>query len=316
MAIYASYIVGDYGYIAKISLAGNLIDTWSLGSAQDGVVQARYNGLAIDSEDNVYYTTLGTKQNIVKRDKNGNIVLIKNVPDVEAVYSVAIGPDGYIYTLEFAGPNIDWHISKRNASDLEVSLDEEEQEETMKISDALVYPPPPRPGYTDIFHGLAIRSNGYIYFVKEYNSEDFRKRFYELWIWGNSTYSARLETENYPYACLSVIGPAMINVTSNYYNTGVWSVGNISSEDYVTLEGLNSPQNTGSDGTYFYFIGYEGTWDTHVNLLIGKYDSALNKEWILTIPNSSSFVAGSIGANDIDIAGDYPLYPVIFPLET
>jgi len=162
---------------------------------------------------------------------------------------------------------------------------------------------------------LAIRSNGYIYFVKEYNSVDpvYHERFYELWIWGNSTYSARLATEHYPYACLSVIGATMINVLSNAYNTGVWQVMNISSEEFVELEGMNCPENVGSNGTYFYFVGYEGTWGDHINLLVGKYESNVSyKVWTLTIPNSSGYIAGSIGVN-VDVVEDYPLAPVMFP---
>lgn len=305
MSIYASYTDSGHGYIAKIGLAGNLIATWDIGTDQNGVVQPFYNGLAVDGDDTIYYTTLGTKLNIIKRDKYGTILLTKVVSDVEAVYSIAIGPDGYIYTLEFAGYDIDWHISKRNASDLAVV-------DTMKISDAVSYELGGSK-YTDVFHGLAIRSNGYIYFVKEYNTADSHERFYELWIWGNSTYSARLGTVNYPYACLSVIGVVMMNVTSNAHNTGVWRVENISSEDFETLEALNSPQNTGSDGTHFYFVGYEGTWADHVNLLIGKYESNLDKVWTLTISNSSNFVAGSICANITEVKGDYPLAPVMFP---
>ena len=313
MSIYASYTNGSNGYIAKISLTGNLIATWNLGSAQDGVVQPYYNGMAVDSDDNVYYTTLGTKQNIIKRDKNGEILVTKNVADVEAVYSIVIGPEGYIYTLEFSGLDINWRVVKRNASDLEIVLDEDENEEIMIISDAASHPTVP---YSDIFHGLAVRANkGYLNFIRD--DIETHVRTYERWIWGAASAAATMETENYPYACLSVISVTMINVLSNAYNTGVWRVINMGSEEFVELDGMNCPENVGDDGTYFYFIGYEGTWGDHVNLLIEKYEvNGLAKVWTLTIPNSSSYVAGSISANIYEEAGDYPIYPVIFPLET
>ena len=103
MSIYASFTDNNHGYIAKISLKGNLIDIWDIGVDQNGVVQPYYNGLAVDNNDNVYYTTLGTKKNIIKRDKNGNILLTKVVPSVTAVYSIAIGLDSVQLTRYNAG---------------------------------------------------------------------------------------------------------------------------------------------------------------------------------------------------------------------
>jgi len=258
--IYVSLKSGSTGYIYQYGLNGNLIDTWNIGSE---IVNDNYNSLAVDINYNVY-TVEENKNQIMKRNSNGILLLTKN--ETNTIYSIAVGPDGYIYTLDY-NSGVDVHISKRNLSDL-VVVDS-------MIIDA--------DGH-DVFHGLAIDSSGYIYFVRD--DTDTYDEWYERWEWGGGTYLRRLKTEKYVYAKLAVIGiKRMVNCQGLGYDRGVYYVYNVISEDFIELEDLYKPINVGNDVSHFYIMGYK----EDDSIVIGKYDSYLNKVWTVSIPNSSNY---------------------------
>lgn len=274
------YVVYDDGagnyYIKSYDSDGVLLDTWSIEATEN-----IGNALCVDIDGNVY-TVTSDQHSIKKRDSSGTVTLTKT--ETNYIYGIAVGPDGYIYTLESdSGQNSDY-ISKRNASDL-VSVD-------TLVLDATGW---------DTYYGLTIDSDGYFYTV---NASDKK---YEIWDWTSGLMSS--SSGEYTFASLATVGDNIANVDWLAHTILIpkdWSGG----ETDYNLANLDTPAALGyTYGDYYLVSGYHSG-----NVTIGKYDGSFSEVWVVKVVDNGNY--GSIGSYPFAApVYDYPLAPIMFPAQ-
>ena len=285
--VYAAWqddVTGKY-YINSYDGDGVLLDTWETEATEN-----IGNALAVDVSNNVY-TISANQHDIRKRDSNGNVVLHK--VETNYIYNIAVGPDGYIYTLEFDSAFNSGYISKRNASDL-VSID------TLEIDAS----------GSNIYYGFAIDADGDFYVMKDSDGK------YERWNWDDGLVSS-VTADHTTFNSLGVSDALIADIHWGGGGHGIIRAKDLSGvETDVNLEDLTRPGSTGSVyGEHFLFSGY----DEDSMLVLGKYDTSLTKVWTVVVPNSSQYGYGSIGSYpfaEIIVTYDYPLSPILFPAQS
>ena len=274
---------GKY-YINSYDSDGVLLDTWETEATEN-----IGNALAVDVSNNVY-TVLGNQHSVRKRNSSGTIILTKT--ETNYIYNIAIGPDGYIYTLEFDSAFNSGYISKRNASDL-VSVD------TLEIDAS----------GSNIYYGFAIDADGDFYVMKDSDGK------YERWNWDTGLVSS-VTADHTTFNSLGVSDALIADIHWGGGGHGIITAKDLSGvETDVNLEDLTRPGSTGSVyGEHFLFSGY----DEDSMLVLGKYDTSLTKVWTVVVPDSSQYGYGSIGSYpfaEITVTYDYPLSPILFPAQ-
>ncbi|MBA7555700.1 hypothetical protein ES705_48381 [subsurface metagenome] len=139
-------------------------------------------------------------------------------------------------------------------------------------------------GYVN-HYGFAIDSDGDFYLVNDTTDE------YERWNWTSGLVSS-VATSHTTFNSLGISSLLIANI--HWLNHALTRPKDLSGEESdVELEDMTSPGACGSTiGEYFLFTGY----DTASMLVLGKYDTSLNKVWTVVIPDSSPYGYGPIGS--------------------
>jgi len=278
--VYVVYNSATTYYINSYDGNGNFLDTWTIETTEN-----IGNALCVDVNNNVY-TVTGDQHNIKKRDSSGTLTLTKT--EANYIYDIAIGSDGYIYTIDFDSAFNNGYIRRRNASDL-TSVG------TLRITSY------------DTYYGLTIDNDGIFYTVNGSDKE------YQSWNWDTGLV-ANWGGE-YTFASLATIGDNLANI--DWMAHAILTPKDLSGgETDYNLTDIEYPMALGyTYGDNYLVSGY----DDESKITIGKYDTSFTKVWTVQIPDSGDYSYGSIGSYpfaEITITYDFPLYPAIFPLRT
>jgi len=233
------------GYnIKSFNSSGSLITTFSVDEINDNE-----NSICIDKDDNIYYLpVLANWDRIKKIDKDGNLLLSKETTWSE---QIAIGPDGYIYVLEFDS-NWDSHIIKRDRNSLEI---------VTKMA---------LPRTTDKYTGFTIDSDSYIYLCLVEGEYPIQK-----WDFVSGTKIAETSGDNYGYSPLAVTGDRIGGVATGLKQAWTTHKNLAGSKNDWDLNEVSNPWSIGSIGNYFLFGGFYGE--------MAKYQSDRTNIWAVTI---------------------------------
>jgi len=250
------FVVCDNGagtyYIKSYKTDGTLVDTWTIEATEN-----IGNPIAVDVNTNVY-TISGNQHSIRKRNSSGTLTLTKT--ETNYIYDIAVGPDGYIYTLEFDSAYNSGYISKRNASDL-VSVDTKEIDSSG----------------SNTYYGFTIDSDGDFYVMNDSDSN------YERWNWTSGLVSS-VTALHTTFNSLGVVGTKLADI--HWLNHALTRLKDLSGgETDVDLTDLTSPGAVSSIGSHFLFAGYS----SGSVVAMGKYDTDLTKVWTVTVASSSNY---------------------------
>jgi len=260
--IYVMYQDNDTSnHLKQYDISGNLLNTWSVPT---GYYET--NCICVDSNNNIYIN-YGSK--IVKRDINGNIILTKT--GIDSADAIAIGPDGYVYTREYNGPNP--LIFKRDANDLEI------------IDSFAVY--------VKNWYGLTFDSDGYFYMCNATDQRMEKLDFVEYEV--VATHS--ITTNGADDSGLCVVGNA-IGMAAGFQGAFTMPKDLSLSESNFNLGDIDSYVHEGpaSLGDAYIFIGdYLGT-----HLTMQSYNSSKVLSWQVNV--------SSTGESSVDsaLAAAYP----------
>ena len=267
--------------------------------------------ILMDNDENVYCMM---QENLIYDVPYGTILYKYNSSGVLQTSKVLLDPDlsestthmfgftasdGYLYTMHYNGDT----IYKRGLSDLETI-------ETISLTS----------GHK--FYYLCLDSDGYIYtYDKDYTGEAaFIKWEVDV---GISEFHQQGFSSMSAWTDFSLLGNNIAH--DNFGDSGRMGIIAASLDAdmvYWAMDDIPAGQACGvvSNATYWYVLGENTADDT---LIVEKYNSS--KVLQSTIEVTSDYVAGSyrrffnaIASFPVSVSAtyDYPLYPVIFPLET
>ena len=258
--IYVAYTTNWVNwFINSYDNDGGFLATWAIEATEN-----IGNALAVDENDNVY-TITSDQHYIKKRDSGGVLTLTKT--EAHWMYNIAVGPDGYIYTMELKSDSSTNQISKRNLSDL-VAVD------TISL------------GNINTYYGMAIDSDGNFYLLNTSTNN------YEKWGWIGGLVDSVAVTGSTNLNSLGVSATLLADI--HWLNHALTRPKDFTGvETDVELEDMTSPGACGSAaGEYFLYTGY----DAASMLVLGKYDITLTKVWTVVVPGSGPYGYGPIGA--------------------
>ena len=276
---------------------GNYLDEWEVEQCE---LYHGHNVLAVDKDNNIYLLA-EDNHTIYKYNISGTLLVTKT--DVDWLYNIAVGPDGFIYTIGFDNAFNKGYIYKRRASDL-VDID------WLEID----------PTGVKHYDGFAIDVDGNFYVS---NRTDNR---YEKWTWDGGLVASRDSTS--PSGIygggLGIAGTTLgtLNETINVWRPITIPLALDEDETDGVLDDIPWPDRIGTVLGYFVYVGYGVRYEVppggniwYRDRYIGKYDSDLTKIWITQIPYSINLgPAGSVCAYPFEaVTYDYPLAPVMFP---
>ena len=251
-------------YINKYDSDGVYVTQWEIESSE---LYYGDNVLCVDANENIY-TITGNDHSIKKRNSEGVLVLTKTETDF--IYNIAVGPDGYIYTVQYDSAFNDGYIAKRNASDL-------------VVVDSIVIDA--GGGLGVAWDGFAIDSDGNFYLT---NSVDDR---YEKWTWLGGRIATRNSTSSIRDGGLGIAGTKLGSVDAAGRHPITIPLALNENETDGVLDDITKPEKIGTIAGYLLYSGRGTTADRW----IGKFDSNLTKIWTTLIPGSSGFGIVSIG---------------------
>jgi len=268
MNIYVAYenAVTSKRYINSYTEAGVYITQWEIQLTE---LYYGNNVLCVDVDGNLYKVD-GDNHGITKINSSGVLTLVEYDSDVY-FYNIATGPDGYIYTVEYDADFNSGYISKRNASDL-VSV------ATKTIDPAGVK--------GNAWEGFTIDSDSNFYLT---NATDDR---YEKWTWADGLVASRSSANAIRSGGLGVAGTTLGSLDGLGHHPITIPVALDEDETDGVLDDITRPAKVGNIYGYLLYAGD----DESSNLWIGKYSSALVKQWTVMLADSTQFTVASIAA--------------------
>ena len=245
---------GEDGWLKQYDLDGTLLNTWDVPkNVYD------YNSMCADNQNNVYITY---GDSIVKRNVSGSIVLTKT--GINFADSVAIGADGYLYTLE-----TDNKVHKRDLSTLT-------SQSYITLTSGKSY------------CGLVLDSDNNIYTVNDTND------VVEKW----TSTGSKIASHSISYAFSSSLGLAgdyLVRVSSAVGGHSYIIHKNLSSGEVVfSLTNIDYPYMVGSLSDRYLFIG---TSYTDGNFYLEKYSLSKTLDWNIVVEDTEIYdYSGQVAA--------------------
>lgn len=264
--IFVSYqdAVSEKYYTNSYGSDGTYITQWEVTPTE---LYYGGNVLCIDVDGNVYNVD-SDNHGVTKRNSSGTITLNKYEAD-RYIYNIAAGPDGYIYTVEFDGDFNAAYIAKRGADDL-VRID------TITIDAA---------GNKN-YEGFVIDSDGNFYLAEASNDK------FEKWTWEGGMTTSRDAVNAFVSASLGVAGTKLGSLDSLGKHPITIPTALNDDETDGELTDITRPRKVGTISGYLLYAGE----DEDSNLWIGKYSSALAKQWTVQLADSTQFEIAGIMA--------------------
>jgi len=227
--------------------------------------QLMYNGMCVDSSDNVYYVAFSSPHKIIKYDSLGNEVI--KLSASYQIRHIAISSDGFIYTHEFTDSDNNM-IMKRSAS-------------TLQILSSFQLDP-----WTSSYYGMAFYDDDRFYIVNSSSDK------IEMWkvSTGSKIAEVAVDRTKTSLTSLAVTGSTVLGVD---FTKQPWYVPtNLSAGETDWSIGITSCVSAASKGGYFYVFGskaYKGA------LFLGKYTESGEEVWEIEVVEAG-YWPSSVGA--------------------